>query len=29
MIMNRHTCKLFKNIPNRIQTEGNGEIVTA
>ena len=24
MIMNRHTCKLFKNILNDVQTEANG-----
>ena len=29
MIINRHTCKLFKNILNNVQTEGNGEIITA
>ena len=29
MIMNRYTCKLFKNILNDVQTEGNGKIITA
>ena len=27
MIKKRHTCKLFKNILNDVQTKGNGEII--
>ena len=29
MFINGHTCKLFKNILNDVQTVGNGEINTA
>ena len=29
MIMNRHTCKLFKNVLNDVQTKDNWEIITA
>ena len=27
-IMNRHTCKLIKNILDDVQTKGKGEIIT-
>ena len=29
MTLNGHTCKLLKNIPNIVQTKGNGEINTS
>ena len=29
VIMNKHTCKLFNNILNDVQTKGNGEIITS